>query len=65
MSQKLTFQSLEIEIQETENEAIYTFTGDMNESFDHTKVPRLIKSKITLLLKKILTLSILSVSESG
>ena len=63
MSQTLTFQSLEIKIEETKDEAIYTFTGDMNESFDNTKVPRLIKSKITLFLKDLNTFNSVGIRE--
>ena len=37
MSQTLNFQSLDIEISESDDEAIYTFKGDMNESFDNSR----------------------------
>ena len=63
MSQTLNFQSLDIEISESDDEAIYTFKGDMNESFDNSKVPRLIKSKITLVLKDLNTFNSVGIRE--
>ena len=47
----IKFQSLKYQSKRKVDEVIYSFNGDMNESFDHTKVPRLIKNKITLVLK--------------
>ena len=63
MSELIKFQSLEISVEEKADEVIYSFNGDMNESFDHTKVPRLIKNKITLVLKDLKTFNSVGIRE--
>ena len=46
MSELIKFQSLEISVEEKADEVIYSFNGDMNESFDHTKFQDLLKIKL-------------------
>ncbi len=51
MNRKIEFSQLSIEIEETDSQVVYYFSGDVNENFNQADVPLISRNRIVLDLK--------------
>ena len=63
MPETIKFQTLEITVETNNDEVIYSFSGDMNESFEHSKIPRHSKNRVVLMLKDLKTFNSVGIRE--